>query len=220
MKIINKTDWNTRNLRSVICAVLSFQNKTEGKLDSYQKKNLVITIVNSRKSSWIHRSKLEKLSAVPHGMEDKGWIEFPSFSGYAYRNGYEMRLRIPSVEFCERHLMGLDLAHFGYLISHELDHIRGYDHKHMRDSWTRDIPKFRWLEEYYTVEKKKKKVKKVVDKVSETYCRVLSHIEQKKKDINRLKKALSKYEKKRKYYERNYSLVRLNSKKGEKNGNK
>lgn len=214
MKIINKTGWRTKDLSAIIYAVLDKQRKIEGKLNPYQKKNLEITIVNSRKSpTKVHRSKIETNSEVPKGMEDEEWIPMPRYTGYAYRNGYEMRLRIPSVELCKKYNIEIDVGKFGYLVSHEFDHIRGYKHSDMMDSWERDVPKFRYLDEWYSIKPKKKVSKKKKDKVAERYLRVLSHIEEKTKQIKRLKNSLSKYQKKRKYYERNYSLARLNSKK-------
>ncbi len=68
MKILNKSRWDTVDLKKVFTEVLRRNSKVEGKLDKWQHQNLKITVVSSR-----YR-----------------------YSGYATYNGVSVRLRIPS----------------------------------------------------------------------------------------------------------------------------
>ncbi len=69
MRIINRTLFDTRSLRSVLCAALRADEKEDGRLPGWQRDGLRIVVVHAR-----YRNRV---------------------SGYATYNGTRMRLRLP-----------------------------------------------------------------------------------------------------------------------------
>jgi len=105
MKIINNTKWSTRNLRSLICAVIKRQ-KHEGPLSFIQKKYLIIRIDYSKR--------------------------YNNYSGYAYLNKFFMQINIPKTDDLVKKL---DVDQVAFVIDHELMHVRGYNHRQFNGSW-------------------------------------------------------------------------------------
>jgi len=91
MKVKNKTQWLTRDLKRILCEALRRDNKIEGELTEWQRKRLTVEIVHAR---------------------------YNRVSGYAWYNSYLMRLRVPKEKLLKKDLVWLfihELTHIrGY----------------------------------------------------------------------------------------------------------
>ena len=134
MKIINKTDWKTADLKKILAKALNEDDKIEGK---YLYRNLLeIEIVYSKgPQKWVVESYKKRNLEMP-----EHWL----YSGYAYHSSNLMRLRVPKREISKVLLAKMFI--------HEMGHIRGYKHGGM-GRWL-DIETL-WIEnDEYQIKKK------------------------------------------------------------------
>ena len=185
MKVINKTEWQTRDLKRILVATLNRNSRVEGQLTSWEKKNLQVEIVYGRRNY---------------------------YSGNAYYNGSYMRLRIPRTKLkvtqrkptvkVERITAPVAKSTLVELFIHELEHIRGYHHKSMSKWRTR---RYDWVEDdrlYPMREKSPEKPKPKADVQLRRYANVLRKVVEKERALSRLQKLLKKWRQKQRYYEK------------------
>jgi len=178
--IINKTNWDTLDLKKVLIKALNEDDKVEG---GYKYRNcLEVTISYSKgHPSWvISHYKREKKELRPREV----------YSGNAWVNGTGMRLRVPREKF--------DVKRFARLFIHEMSHIRGIrSHRAIGTVKDEDL---KWTKDY-SVRQKEVKVKPKSDLQVRRYEHVLEMLKAKKSQLKRLQNQIKKWNQKRKYYE-------------------
>lgn len=178
MIIVNKTHWDTDNLRKILIKALNDDDIIESK---YQyRSGLKIVIVYSKgHSSWAIKN-YGGLKLAPREL----------YSGYAWLNGSEMRLRVPREIF--------NVKRFVKLFIHEMSHIRGIrSHRMIGTVKSKDLE---WTKNYL-VKREKIKIKTKVDLQTKRYEHVLAALKIKKTQLKRLQNQIKKWTQKRKYYE-------------------
>ena len=180
MKITNKTNWRTSDLKRILIRALNEDDKVEG---LYKHRNcLKIMIVYSKgHPSWVIRSYKEKGRDLPAR---------ELYSGYAWLRGNNMRLRIPRET--------LDVKRFARLFIHEMSHIRGI--RLHRAIGTVNDEDLKWTENY-SAEIEKAKVKQKPDLQTKRYNNVLIALKDKKSKLKRLQNQIKKWTQKKRYYE-------------------
>jgi len=182
MKIINKTDWKTEDLKRILTKALNEDDKIEGRYR--YRSQLEIEIVYSKgPRKWVVESYKRRNLEIP-----EHWL----YSGYAYFNGNLMRLRIPKEK--------IKKVILAKIFIHEMGHIRGYRHSGM-GRWTEiDVP---WIkDDEYQIRKKEVNKKPREDLQLKRYNHVIEMIREKEKILKRLRNQIRKWNQKRKYYER------------------
>jgi len=180
MKIINKTNWNTNDLKKIIIKALNEDDKVEGKFTRRNK--LEITIKHSKGyPSWVVDS---------YKRNGKELAPRQRYSGCAYLNGNRMRLCVPREAFI--------VSQFVRLFTHEMSHIRGIrSHRLIGDVDSKDLE---WTRNY-SVGLEKTNVKPKVDLQIKRYEHVLAALEIKKTQLKRLQNQIKKWTQKKNYYE-------------------
>lgn len=119
MKIINKTQWATEDLRRVFSAVLADSNKHEAR-------KVEGAAMWNRKYREHFKSKILKITIV--------YSRGGGFSGYAFLHSGIMRIRVPKPT---GEAPAFDVFKLAYVFEHELAHCRGFQHKGMGclNSW-------------------------------------------------------------------------------------
>lgn len=115
MIIINKTKWNTKDLRKVFQLSLNADNQIEGRFN----KHLTITV------------KYRVLNKIILNQTKFGYIELPEtyyYKGWAYFNTGLMRISLPRENINPKIV--------AQIFIHELAHNRGYRHRQM-SCWTK-----------------------------------------------------------------------------------
>lgn len=181
MKVINKTNWDTNDLKRVLTKALDEDDKVEGK---YKYRNyLKITISYSRGwPSWAikHYKKQNKVLPVRE-----------IYSGSAWVKGTGMTLRVPREKF--------NVEWFVRIFIHEMSHIRGIrSHRAIGTVKDEDLE---WTKKY-SVTQKEARVKPKVDLQLKRYNHVIGMIEQKEKILKRLRNQIKKWNTKKRYYEK------------------
>ena len=183
MKVINSTEYQTRDLKKV------FIECCKTKLDSW--KNLKVEVSYS-KSRWITgkapygRRKVEIF--LPRNPIDKEYIEakWTIPRPYAYLN---FKRVLAWVFIHELHHV-LDIRHRG-MIGNYYSHWRFYAANPEKMNWADDLP----------LRKKEIKAKLKVDLRLKRYEHVLAILKEKKSKLKRLQNQIKKWNQKRKYYE-------------------
>ncbi|MBA7544766.1 hypothetical protein ES705_37127 [subsurface metagenome] len=181
MKVINKTHWNTSDLKRVLVKALNEDDKIEGR---YKHRGyLRITIVYSKGwPSWVIKHYQKQNKEIPIRKV---------YSGNAWVNGTVMGLRVPREKF--------NVEHFVEVFIHEMSHIRGIrSHRAIGTVKDEDLE---WTKEY-SVTQKEARVKPKVDLQLKRYNHVIEMIKQKEKILKRLRNQIKKWNAKRRYYER------------------
>jgi len=180
MKIINKTNWRTEDLKKILTEALNQDDKVEGK---YKYRNyLKITISYSKGyPSWVVKYYKEKGKELPVKKV---------YSGNAWVSGSAMDLRVP------REIS--DVKRFVKLFIHEMSHIRGI-RSHRAIGTVRDED-LKWTENY-SIKQREVKVKPKIDLRLKRYDHVLKILKDKKSQLNRVQNQIKKWNRKRKYYE-------------------
>ena len=180
MKIINKTSWDTLDLKKVLTKALDEDDKVERR---YKYRScLEVTISYSKgHPSWVVKSYKERGKELPPR---------ELYSGCAWIRGSEMRLRVPREK--------LDVKRFVRLFIHEMSHIRGIrSHRAIGTVKDEDLG---WTKDYL-VSQKETKVKPKPDLQVKRYEHVLEMLKAKKSQLKRLQNQIKKWNQKRKYYE-------------------
>ena len=182
MRIINKTDWKTADLKKILTRALNEDDKIEGKY--LYRNRLEIEIVYSKgPRKWVVESYKKRNLEMP-----EHWL----YSGYAYYSGNLMRLRVPKREISK--------ALLAKMFIHEMGHIRGHKHSGM-GRWL-DIETL-WIEDdEYQIKKKEIKGKPREDLQLKRYNHVIEMIKQKEKILKRLRNQIKKWNAKKRYYQR------------------
>jgi hypothetical protein len=172
MKITNKTHWDSRDLKKIFSKAMSLNDKLEGR---YQRKSQLLVEVVYSKRTWANVQS--------------------QFSGYAYRNGNYMRLRVPRKPFDQRLLVRLFV--------HELYHCRGFSHDQMGEVYLniKNLEIDNWVLEY-SVRKILKNKKPKRDLQITRYEHVLQMVKDKKSKLKRMQNQLAKWTAKKRYYEK------------------
>jgi hypothetical protein len=163
MIIQNQTHFVTSDLKSFILRAIKESIK-EG--EDSRTKRLTVKVVYSKNREW----------------------GGAGYSGYAYYNGYLMRLRIP------RELK--DKEAFARLVMHEYDHIVGYHHRQM--DWVYNTA---WVNGY-EIRIQPPKVKEKIDVRLVRYERTKKLLKEKQTQMKRVQTLIKKYAKRVKYYEK------------------
>jgi len=180
MKVINKTNWDTLDLKKVLVRALDEDDKVEGK--------------------YKYRSYLEVTISYSKG--HPGWVishykrkgkELPArevYSGSAWVNGTGMGIRVPREKFT--------VERFVRIFIHEMSHIRGIrSHRAIGVVEDEDL---RWTKGY-PVRQKEARVKPKPDLQLRRYEHVLEMLKAKKSQLRRLQNQIKKWNQKKKYYE-------------------
>ncbi len=122
MKVVNKTKWNTRDLKRIFVSALNENNKVEGKY--FYDSTLTVEVVYSNGLGKDTASFYKHYNIKPK----------LRYTGCAYLNRPWMRLRIPRENVEPKRLARVFI--------HELDHVRGYRHPQMLKSRDVDVS---WL---------------------------------------------------------------------------
>jgi hypothetical protein len=172
MKINNKTNWNEKDLRKIFSKAMSLNDKIEGR---YPRKSQLLVEVVYAKRTW---AKIDN-----------------QFSGYAYRNGNYMKLKVPRKQFDQRLLARVFI--------HELYHCRGFSHDQMGEVYLniKNLEEDNWALEY-PVRKILPKKKPKEDLQIKRYEHVLAMLKDKQLKLKRLQKQVKKWNAKKKYYEK------------------
>ena len=185
MKIINKTNWQTLDLKRILTKALNEDDKIEGKCKN--SKYLEVEIVDCPKSpKWVIEHYKKCGMGFPQGRR--------AYTGNAFLNGYNMKMRLPENEIDKRKLVKL--------FRHELTHIRGYKHNKMI-YWLSDNDIGNWMDSdiNYPIRQKENKTKPKVDLQTKRYEHVMRILKAKKSQLKRLQNQIKKWSHKRKYYE-------------------
>ena len=184
MKVINKTDWNTSDLKRFLVRALNEDDKIEGRYK--HRSYLRITIVYSRGwPGW----------AIKHFKEQNKELPIRErYSGSAWVGGTRMTLRVPREK--------VDPRLFFRAFKHELDHSRGFKHNQMGGRYLdiKDLERDNWALEY-PIRQKEARVKPKPDLQLRRYEHVLEMLKAKKSQLKRLRNQIKKWNQKRKYYE-------------------
>ena len=181
MKVINKTNWDTNDLKRVLTKALDDDDKVEGK---YKYRNyLKITISYSKGyPSWIISHYKRKGKELPAR---------EVYSGSAWVKGTGMTLRVPREKF--------NVERFARIFIHEMSHIRGIrSHRAIGTVKDEDLE---WTKKY-SVTQKEARVKPKVDLQLKRYNHVIEMIKQKGKILKRLRNQIKKWNTKKRYYEK------------------
>lgn len=180
MEIINKTGWDTLDLKKVLTRALDEDDKIEGKY-KYRSSLTVAISYSKGHPSWV----------VEHCK--KGGRELPArelYSGSAWVGGSRMKLRVPREKF--------NVERFARVFIHEMSHIRGFrSHRAIGTVKDEDL---KWTRGY-SVKEKEIKVKPKVDLQLKRYEHVLVMLKAKKSQLKRLQNQIKKWNQKKKYYE-------------------
>lgn len=180
MKVINKTHWDTLDLKKVLIRALDEDDKVEGKYE--YRSYLEVTISYSKGyPSWVVKRYQEQNKELPIRKR---------YSGNAWVNGTRMTLRVPREEF--------NVEHFVEVFIHEMSHIRGI--RSHRAIGTVEDEDLKWTKNY-SVRQKEAKVKPKPDLQLRRYEHVLEMLKAKKSQLKRLQNQIKKWNQKRKYYE-------------------
>jgi hypothetical protein len=138
MRIINKTHYDTRTLRSIFCAVHS---DMATKLDTWQ--HLYVTVVYSRRVA--RHTWNEDDRKIDKHYESGGPT---NMSGHASYNGYRMKLCIPRTQ--------VNTLWLAKLFHHEILHNYGKRHReypqHLgRAMWKTGAEGYRWIIEKHGI---------------------------------------------------------------------
>ena len=181
MRIINKTHWNTSDLKRVLVKALNEDDRIEGRYK--HRSYLRITIVYSKGwPSWVikHFKKQNKEILIRE-----------IYSGIAWVNGTGMRLRVPREKF--------NVERFVRIFIHEMSHIRGI-RSHRAIGTVKD-ENLEWTKNY-SIKQKEIKIKPKVDLQLKRYNHVIEIIKQKEKILKWLRNQIKKWNMKKRYYER------------------
>lgn len=180
MKVTNKTNWRTSDLKRILVRALNEDDKVEG-LYNYRNRLKIIIVYSKGHPGWVIKS---------YKREGKDLPTRELYSGYAWIRGSEMRLRIPREIF--------NVKRFVKLFIHEMSHIRGIRSHRMigavKDSdleWTKN----------YSVKQKGIKIKQKADLQLKRYEHVLAALKIKKTQLKRLQSQIKKWTQKKRYYE-------------------
>lgn len=172
MRINNKTKWNTRQLRSLLCEALRRNEKVEGKLDSWKRKHLTVDCVPARNKRWC--------------------------SGRAVLNGTWMKIRIPSVPFDnqQKEIAWVFIHELYHNRGHHHSNIGQMRH---RPNWNEPQPEWDWAMSYplnlmLPVAKPKKDVQLV------RFTHVQKMVAKKKQQLRRIQGQLNRWLAKERYY--------------------
>lgn len=181
MKVINKTHWDTSDLKRILVKALNEDDKVEGKYK--YRSYLEITISYSKGwPSWVikHYQKQNKELPIRE-----------IYSGRVLVNGTGMKLRVPREKF--------NVKHFARIFIHEMSHVRGIrSHRAIGTVKDEDLE---WTKDY-SVKQKEIKEKPKVDLQLKRYEHVIKMIEQKENILKRLRNQIKKWNAKKRYYER------------------
>jgi len=180
MKITNKTNWDTLDLKKVLTRALDEDDKVEGKYK--HRSYLEITISYSKGyPSWVVKHYQKQNKELP--VRER-------YSGSAWVGGTRMTLRVPREKF--------NVEHFVEVFTHEMSHIRGIrSHRAIGIVEDGDLE---WTSDY-AVRQKEIKIKPKPDLQMKRYERVLEMLKSKKSQLKRLQNQIRKWNQKRKYYE-------------------
>lgn len=180
MKIINKTNWDTLDLKKVLTKVLDEDDKVEGR---YKYRNYLEVTISYSKGypGWVISHYKKKGKELPAR---------EVYSGSAWVGGTGMGLRVPRGKF--------DVKRFARIFIHEMSHIRGISsHRAIGVVEDEDLG---WTKGY-SVRQKEAKVKPKPDLQMRRYEHVLEMLKAKKSQLKRLQNQIKKWNQKRKYYE-------------------
>lgn len=195
MKIINKTNWRTSDLKKILIRAVDKDNKIEGKCQNA--KYLEVEIVDCPPTpKWEYEYYKNRNEEYPHPQGRK------AYTGWAFLKGNKMQLRLPKDWIDKKRLVKLFI--------HELTHIRGYKHYQM-DYWKTDEEIGNWMDsdtdypirqkEIEIKPKKEIEVKPKVDLQIKRYNHLLEVLKTKRSQLKRLQNQIKKWDQKRKYYE-------------------
>ena len=182
MKVVNKTKWNTADLKKIFVEAKRLYKKDTG--ETHGRKKLVIEVI---------------------------YCTSRPYSGIAYIGGtclhsWDMKLRLPR----ETEDKKLDCNTVAWIFTHEYEHILGYRHPQMgKIRW--DDSMFDWAKNY-TVGLEPIKEKPKRDLKNERYLKACKKVEEKIRKLKRLKNELKKWDAKKKYYEKNLAMAAQNGK--------
>jgi len=181
MKIINKTNWRTDDLKKLLTAAFNEDDRVEGKY-KYRDRLRIEIVYSKGPRRWVVEAYKKRNLELPVRR---------LYSGYAFYNGNFMKLRIPKEKIDKEILVKIFI--------HEAGHIRGFRHSGMRRwidieaSWAKD--------DKYQMRQKETKVKPKVDLQLKRYEHILTLLKDKKSQLKRLQNQIKKWNQKRKYYE-------------------
>lgn len=184
MKIINKTNWDTLDLKKVLTRALDEDDKVEGKYG--YRSYLEVTISYSKGyPSWVVKRYQERNKELP--VRER-------YSGNAWVGGTRMVLRVPRGK--------IDTRLLSRVFKHELDHCRGFKHNQMGGRYldTKDLGRDNWALSY-PIRQKEARVEPKPDLQVRRYEHVLEMLKAKKSQLKRLQNQIKKWNQKRKYYE-------------------
>jgi len=176
MKLINQTDWDSKDLRKLVLENIKRAGLTA--------ENYVVRIINARTGA-THRIRYTGMARL-----NRKWfmIGIPKWKEALGDDGRYHRL--VNDEF--------DPVRFSQVTQHELDHNRGLMHADMPYSSELDCD---WASGF-EVRKAVKKPVKVKDLKAVRYAQTLEMIKKKQTIIKRNENLLKKYLRKKKYYEK------------------
>ena len=188
MKLVNSSVWNTKQLRAVLNSIIVFSSFPKEKLRYLEIENAKKTANTYNMNNAIH--------------------------GTAYRWEHRINIRIPIGLFIVA--QGSDgLSHKEWqpldelnpeqtkvvarVLLHELDHLRGLDHKDMINWWDADVD---FVGERTIMRKPIKEIKVLpkVDLVEKRKAKAIIMLEKIEKKLTQLEKLKVKWERKVKYY--------------------
>jgi hypothetical protein len=212
--IHNKTEWDTRALRTVFLKVINENIKHEGPLNHVIHAKVVYTRRGGYSGYAFYHSgrmtirlprKDQNCPECQKGKIDLGW---PRDDGKEGRMWISDRPNHAPCDKCEgtgkrAKPAVLDTFKLGFLFEHELAHCRGYKHKGMcsLNGWQNATEKFYPYLAGITVGQRVEKPKPKVDHQQVRYQRVLASIKRWETKAKRAKTALAKLHQRRKRYE-------------------
>lgn len=188
MKVTNKTNWQTSDLKKI------FIECCKTKLDSWKYLKVEVTYSASR---WIHgragyggglRGGGNVKIFLPRNPIDKKYIDgrYTEPRPYAFLNFKQV---------------------LAWVFIHELHHVLGKHHREMKDSYylhwrsyARNPEKMSWVDDLQ-LRKEEVKEKPKMDLQTKRYEHVLAALKIKKSKLKRLQNQIKKWTQKRKYYE-------------------
>lgn len=181
LKLINRTQWSSRDLRKLIMAVFRKEGEAHYRHTVYCEPQK-----GKFSESWIFRGSRASIGG-------NYIIMVIPKTFYEWSRGIDGTRKCEEVPFMAER--------FAQVFSHELDHNKGLRHKEMFHSTEKNCE---WARDY-EVAKKEVKAKPRMDIIQKRYENTLYHINDKTRKLKRLENQLKKWRQKKLHYEKNYS---------------
>jgi len=185
-KVVNKTQWDSKTLRSFLRECIKQDNKVERTPGLYLTKHSIKIQVGNTNSS--------------NSYSGRAWV-----GGITWSNKPDITLKIPSVyvfnyfnEINKREdPIELDMKRLARLMIHELQHTRGFRHKQMADSYD-----LNWVDKWMPIKQEIKVPKATISVKEKRYKHSKEKLIEVRQRIKRLQTSEKKWKRKVRYYER------------------